>query len=125
MEIPHLLICGVLMLSLLCVTCAELTVHKLTCMLITFSYLSVLQVPAANVTVTVATLRANVTGVVQEAESRGRSSTPVRKKPTNKQTNKQTNKREKRKNCFGFKMDRISDLSGMGCKKAEVAPPGS
>lgn len=24
--------------------------------------------------------------------------------------------REKRKNCFGFKMDRISDVSGMGCK---------
>ncbi|KAG9274762.1 natriuretic peptide Na-NP-like [Astyanax mexicanus] len=113
MEIPHLLICGVLMLSLFLVPSGEsVPVVKE-------------KVPAANVTVTVATLRANVTGVVQEAESRGRSSTPVRKKPTNKQTNKQTNKREKRKNCFGFKMDRISDLSGMGCKKAEVAPPGN
>uniref|UniRef100_A0A4W4DZQ6 Uncharacterized protein n=1 Tax=Electrophorus electricus TaxID=8005 RepID=A0A4W4DZQ6_ELEEL len=27
-----------------------------------------------------------------------------------------SNKSERRKNCFGFKMDRISDLSGMGCK---------
>nr|BDB07413.1 C-type natriuretic peptide-4 like [Danio rerio] len=24
--------------------------------------------------------------------------------------------RDKRKNCFGLKMDRISDVSGMGCK---------
>ncbi|KAM9501187.1 uncharacterized protein Hap1MRO34_008987 [Clarias gariepinus] len=26
-----------------------------------------------------------------------------------------SSKREARKNCFGFKLDRISDLSGMGC----------
>lgn len=26
-----------------------------------------------------------------------------------------SSKRDTRKNCFGFKIDRISDLSGMGC----------
>jgi len=45
---------------------------------------------------------------VKGARSSGHQSNSRRKQPPKN--------REKRKNCFGFKMDRISDVSGMGCK---------
>ncbi|XP_051991003.1 C-type natriuretic peptide 4-like [Xyrauchen texanus] len=52
-------------------------------------------------------LDTSVKGVKQRPSSGEQSNTRKKQPPKNK---------EKRKNCFGFKMDRISDISGMGCK---------
>ncbi|XP_056598600.1 C-type natriuretic peptide 4-like [Triplophysa dalaica] len=52
-------------------------------------------------------LNANAKGAKQRPASGDQSNSRKKQPPKN---------REKRKNCFGFKMDRISDISGMGCK---------
>lgn len=52
-------------------------------------------------------LDTSVRGTRQRPSSGDQSNLRKKQPPKNK---------EKRKNCFGFKMDRISDLSGMGCK---------
>ncbi|XP_066537147.1 C-type natriuretic peptide 4-like [Hoplias malabaricus] len=111
MEIPCVLMCGLLMVSL----SLRLSAKHLTSVQD--------QVPAAN-----STLNLTVTDIVPGANSSHagpdvdtaahvKNLAPARRKQTNRQSSKQANKREKRKNCFGFKMDRISDLSGMGCRK--------
>ncbi|XP_036452608.1 C-type natriuretic peptide 2-like [Colossoma macropomum] len=119
MEVPYALICGLLMVTLSLKPSAK--------------PLTAVQdkLPAANrtlnLTVTEITPRVNVSRSEQNPDVAARVKNPpsARRTQTNRQTNKQTNrqpnkqpnKREKGKNCFGLKMDRISDLSGMGCKK--------
>ncbi|KAK7158646.1 hypothetical protein R3I94_005093 [Phoxinus phoxinus] len=52
-------------------------------------------------------LDTSVKGARQRPSSGDQSNSRKKQPPKN---------REKRKNCFGFKLDRISDVSGMGCK---------
>ncbi|KAI4891263.1 hypothetical protein NFI96_002161 [Prochilodus magdalenae] len=117
MEIPYALICGLLMVSLSLKPSAR--------------PLAAVQdkVPETNRTLNLTvthllTPRGNVSRVPEQdpdAAARVKSPPSSRKK----QPNRQTNKRQKGQNCFGLKMDRISDLSGMGCKKdGQVAPSG-